>query len=158
MAFMPSPDTQSLRLEFTGALELIDLVEVAADHLGKDIGLDDDARHWVRIAIRESVVNAIKHGNQHDPSRLVSARLSTVPDLPPALSICIQDQGEGFDPATLQDPLAPENLLKGSGRGIFLIRSIMDDVTIRQVRGGGMEICMVKRAHPPGAPSERSVD
>jgi serine/threonine-protein kinase RsbW len=61
------------------------------------------------------------------------------------LTVRVRDQGEGFDPDTLADPLAPENLLKASGRGIFLIRSFMDDVQLRNAPEGGMEVRMIKR-------------
>ena len=66
----------------------------------------------------------------------------------PELTIRVRDQGAGFDPETIADPLAPENLLKGSGRGIFLIRRFMDDVQLQRAPEGGMEIRMTKRAHP----------
>jgi serine/threonine-protein kinase RsbW len=64
----------------------------------------------------------------------------------------VRDQGDGFDPTTVADPLAPENLLKSSGRGIFLIRSFMDDVQLERAPEGGMEIRMIKRVQPAGAP------
>jgi serine/threonine-protein kinase RsbW len=67
----------------------------------------------------------------------------------PELMIRVRDQGEGFEPETLANPLAPENLLKSSGRGIFLIRSFMDDVQLQRAPEGGMEIRMVKRVQPP---------
>ncbi|MCX6553182.1 MAG: ATP-binding protein, partial [Acidobacteria bacterium] len=64
------------------------------------------------------------------------------------LTISVRDQGEGFDPDALPDPLAPENLLKSSGRGIFFMRSFMDDVRLSRVPDGGMEVCLVKRVSP----------
>ncbi len=132
----------SIRLEFTSAFETMDFVQVVSDQVGRDAGLDDDAVHWMGVAIRESVINAIRHGNQSDPSRRVFIdfdRDST------ELRIRVRDQGEGFDPEELADPLAPENLLKASGRGIFLIRSFMDDVRLQRASEGGMEVVMVKR-------------
>ncbi len=68
----------------------------------------------------------------------------------PELKIRVRDQGEGFDPEQLEDPLAPENLLKSSGRGIFLIRNFMDDVQLQRAPEGGMEIRMLKRVQPSG--------
>jgi serine/threonine-protein kinase RsbW len=70
--------------------------------------------------------------------------------------IRVRDQGKGFDPDAVADPLAPENLLKGSGRGIFLIRNFMDEVDLQRAPQGGMEVRMVKRAHVAGA-SDSSV-
>jgi serine/threonine-protein kinase RsbW len=72
----------------------------------------------------------------------------TTPADPPELTITVRDQGAGFDPTTLADPLAPENLLKSSGRGIFLIRNFMDDVQLSRIPEGGMEIRMVKKVQP----------
>jgi serine/threonine-protein kinase RsbW len=73
----------------------------------------------------------------------------------PELSIRVRDQGEGFDPELVANPLDPENLLKSSGRGIFLIRNFMDDVELRRAPEGGMEIRMLKRVQP--APADGSV-
>jgi serine/threonine-protein kinase RsbW len=93
------------------------------------------------------VVNAIKHGNRNDESKRVAVEFTAVPlDQPEQLIIRVEDEGEGFDPQELADPLAPENILKSSGRGIFLMRSFMDEVDLRQAPGGGMEVVMVKRA------------
>ena len=65
--------------------------------------------------------------------------------------IRVRDEGEGFDPESIADPLAPENLLKASGRGIFLIRNFMDDVQLQRAPEGGMEIRMTKRLQPRGS-------
>jgi serine/threonine-protein kinase RsbW len=137
----------SVRLEFSSAFEMLDFVQVVSDHIGHDVGLDDDAIHWVGVAIRESVINAIKHGNQNDRTKHVFVDFEVPVCSVPELMIRVRDQGPGFDPDTLADPLAPENLLKSSGRGIFLIRSFMDDVQMQRAPEGGMEILMIKRAH-----------
>jgi len=136
---------QIVRLEFTSAFEMLDFVQVVSDHISRGVGLDEDASHWVSVAIRESVINAIKHGNRNDASKHVFVEFETATVDVPALTIRVRDQGEGFDPETVADPLAPENLLKSSGRGIFLIRNFMDDVQLQRAPQGGMEICMVKR-------------
>jgi serine/threonine-protein kinase RsbW len=145
-----------LHLEFTGAFEMLDLVQVVSDHVGRDVGLDDDAVHWVGVAIRESVINAIKHGNQNDAGKHVFVEFeTTMREAAAELKIRVRDQGEGFDPERVADPLAPENLLKSSGRGIFLIRSFMDDVRLQRAPEGGMEIRMTKRVQPADAPEDR---
>jgi serine/threonine-protein kinase RsbW len=144
---------QIVKLEFTSAFEMLDFVQVVSDHLSREIGLDEDASHWVGVAIRESVINAIKHGNRNDVSKHVFVEFETTSTAAPALTIRVRDQGEGFDPSTLEDPLAPENLLKSSGRGIFLIRNFMDDVELQRAPQGGMEIRMVKRVHNGAAPA-----
>ena len=152
---MASSAHQVVHLEFSSAFEMLDFVQVVSDHMSRTVGLDDDSRHWVGVAIRESVINAIKHGNRNDSSKHVFVDFEAAAVSPiPALVIRVRDEGEGFDPEILQDPLAPENLLKASGRGIFLIRSFMDDVELQRAPEGGMEIRMIKRADPNGSGSD----
>ncbi len=140
-----------VRLEFSSVFEMVDFVQVVTDHVSHSVGLDEDAAHWVSVAIRESVINAIKHGNRNDSSKRVFVEFETTTVDVPELSIRVRDQGEGFDPDLVANPLAPENLLKSSGRGIFLIRNFMDDVHLHRVPEGGMEIHMVKRVQPASA-------
>jgi serine/threonine-protein kinase RsbW len=136
-----------VRLEFTSAFEMLDFVQIVNDHFGRSIGLDEEAVHWVGVAVRECVINAIKHGNQSDTAKHVFVEFETlVRDEIPELAIRVRDQGMGFDPETLANPLEPENLLKSSGRGIFLIRNFMDDVRLERAPEGGMEVHMIKRA------------
>ena len=138
-----------VRLEFTSTFEMLDFVQVVSDHLARGVGLDEDSLHWVSVAIRESVINAIKHGNRSDTAKHVFVEFETVTNADvPELAIRVRDQGEGFDPETVANPLDPENLLKSSGRGIFLIRNFMDDVQLHRSPEGGMEIRMVKRVQP----------
>ena len=145
---MTGSGDQVVRLEFTSAVEMLDFVQVVSDHVGRSFGFDDDALHWVGVAIRESVINAIKHGNRYDESKRVFVDFERAPGPePPGLLIVIRDQGMGFDPETLANPLDVENLLKPSGRGIFLIRNFMDEVSLQRAAQGGMEIRMVKRLH-----------
>ena len=141
---------QIVRLEFTSAFEMLDFVQVVSDHVSRSIGMDEDASHWISVAIRESVINAIKHGNRNDSTKLVFVEFETARRDTPELSIRVRDQGEGFEPEEVADPLAPENLLKSSGRGIFLIRNFMDDVRLQRAPEGGMEIRMLKRVQPSG--------
>ena len=144
--------SHSVRIEFGSAFDMLDFVQVVSDHIGRMAGLDEDALHWVSVAVRECVVNAIKHGNQNDESKRVVVEFSPVPaDNPDELVIRVEDEGEGFDPEEIADPLAPENILKSSGRGIFLIRSFMDDVQLQRGLHRGMEIRMVKKV--PKAPA-----
>ena len=141
-----------VRLEFTSTFEMLDFVQVVSDHLARGIGLDEDSLHWVSVAIRESVINAIKHGNRNDTAKRVFVEFETATKMDvPELAIRIRDQGEGFDPDQVANPLEAENLLKSSGRGIFLIRNFMDDVHLQRAPEGGMEIRMVKRVQPPSA-------
>ena len=141
-----------VRLEFTSTFEMLDFVQVVSDHVGRTLGLDDDTQHYVGVAVRECVINAITHGNRNDAGKRVFVEFSTAnapgknaENVRNVLTIRVRDQGEGFDPDTVADPLAPDNLLKPSGRGIFLIRTFMDDVQVRSAPEGGTEVRMVKR-------------
>src|SRR5256885_15007128 len=141
-----------VRLEFSSAFEMLDFVQVVSDHLARVVGLDEDSLHWVSVAIRESVINAIKHGNRNDADKHVFVEFETATGSEAGeLAIRVRDEGEGFDPETVANPLDPENLLKSSGRGIFLIRNFMDDVRLQRAPEGGMEIRMVKRVQTTGA-------
>ncbi len=136
----------TIRLEFSSAFEMLDLVQIVSDAFGRLAGLDEEALHWISVAIRESVINAIKHGNRNDANKSVFVEFASVPASdPPEMVVFVRDQGEGFDPSLLVDPLAPENLLKSSGRGIFFMRNFMDDVSLRRMPDGGMEVRMVKK-------------
>jgi serine/threonine-protein kinase RsbW len=144
--------SHTVRLEFGSAFDMLDFVQVVSDYIGRMAGLDDDSLHWVSVAVRECVVNAIKHGNRNDESKRVVVEFSPVPPHDPEeLVIRVEDEGEGFDPDELADPLAPENILKSSGRGIFLIRNFMDDVQLQRGKHRGMEIRMVKKVPKAGA-------
>jgi serine/threonine-protein kinase RsbW len=136
----------SIRLEFTSAYDMLDVLQVVSDHACKQVGLDEDSTHWVSVSVRESIANAIKHGNKSDPSKRVFVEFTGTSGDGPELAIRVRDEGPGFDPEEVADPLAPENLLKGSGRGIFLIRSFMDEMVLQRAPEGGMEMRMLKRA------------
>jgi serine/threonine-protein kinase RsbW len=140
----PKAGRQSFTLSST--MESVSEVEVAADRLASEAGLDEDQRFHVTMAVREAAVNAVLHGNEYDPAKKMTASFENTGT---ALVFTISDQGKGLDPATLPDPLAPENLLRGTGRGIFLIRSFMDEVHFRQLHPG-TELTLIKRLAPAG--------
>ena len=136
----------TVRLEIHSNFEMLDFVQVVSDRMGQLAGLDEDAVHWIGVAVRESVINAIKHGNREDYGKTVTVEFVMAPAAAPSeLVVRVLDQGEGFEPEEVADPLAPENILKSSGRGIFFMRNFMDDVTLRRAEEGGMEVRMVKK-------------
>jgi serine/threonine-protein kinase RsbW len=136
----------TVRLQIPSNFELLDVIQAASDRLALLAGLDEDAIHWIGVAVRESVINAIKHGNREDYGKLVTVEFSiTPPAAPTEFIVRVLDQGEGFEPQEVANPLAPENILKSSGRGIFFMRSFMDDVVLRRASEGGMEVRMVKK-------------
>lgn len=136
----------TIRVDFHSSLEMLDVIQLVSDHIGRSAGLDEEALHWVGVALRESVINAIKHGNSSDVRKRVHVEFTILHgDEAPGLAIRVRDEGCGFDPSTLADPLAQENLLKSTGRGILLMRSFMDEMTFQRAAEGGMEVRMVKR-------------
>jgi serine/threonine-protein kinase RsbW len=121
-------------------MESVAEVETAAEKLAVEAGLDEDDCFHIAMAAREAAVNAVLHGNEYDPAKQMTASFENTGA---ALVITVADQGKGLDPETLPDPLAPENLLRGTGRGIFIIRSFMDEVHFRQLHPG-TELRLVK--------------
>ena len=131
-------------------MESVEEVEAAADQLATEAGLDDDQRFHLAMAVREAAINAVLHGNEYDAKRQIEVSLeNTGKDL----VISIADEGRGFNPDKVPNPLAEENLLRGSGRGIFLIRQLMDEVHFRQLHPG-TELTLVKHLAPPGERAE----
>jgi len=139
-------DDHLVRLELPSSFELLDLVQVLSDRLSSIAGLDEDLTHWVSVAVRESVINAIKHGNREDRTKHVVVEFILRPRTQPEeFVVRVLDEGEGFDPADIANPLDPENMLKSSGRGIFFMRNFMDDVSITRRPEGGMDVRMSKK-------------
>jgi serine/threonine-protein kinase RsbW len=143
----PRPGRRSFRLSST--MESVGEVEAAADKLAAEAGLDEDERFHVTMAVREAAVNAVLHGNEYDPAREIAVGFENTGK---ALIITIADEGKGFTPESVPDPLAEENLLRGTGRGIFLIRSLMDEVHFRQLHPG-TELTLVKHLAAAGEKS-----
>ena len=137
---MSAPRGGPISFSLNSTMESVSEVEAAADKLAEAAGLDEDERFRFGMAVREAAVNAVLHGNEYDPAKKITVKLE---DTGADLVISIADQGKGVDPDTLPDPLAPENLLRGTGRGIFLIRSFMDEVHFRQLHPG-TELTLVK--------------
>ena len=140
-----TPERRSFTLDST--LETVDNAEQAASEIAAQTGFGEEEVLQIAMAVREAAVNAVLHGNAYDPEKRVGLEFErTGKDL----VITIRDEGKGFDQKTVADPLAPENLLKTSGRGIFLIRSFMDDVQINPSQAG-TEIKLVKHVHGTAA-------
>lgn len=129
-----------MRFALSSTMDSVSKVEAAAEKFAAEAGLDEEERFRTTMAVREAAVNAVLHGNDYDPAKEITVSFeNTGKDL----VIKISDQGKGLDPDTIPDPLAPENLLRGTGRGIFLIRSMMDEVHFRQLHPG-TELTLVK--------------
>lgn len=134
----------NLGLSLGSSMESVAEIEHAAERLAIEAGLNEDQQFHLTMAVREAAINAVLHGNEYAPDKTVTASFENTGS---DLVIRIADQGPGLDPETLPDPLAPENLLRGTGRGIFLIRSLMDEVHFRQLHPG-TELTLIKHLDP----------
>lgn len=119
---------KSIHLEIPSLPENIRLIESFIDNAKEKFDLDDDIYGNIMIAVTEAVNNAIKHGNMNDKSKSVSLTLNFDED---HISFKVKDQGKGFDHHNLPDPTAPENLEKTSGRGIFLMKHLADEISFK---------------------------
>jgi len=122
-------------------LDSVDDAEEIALGVARRAGFDDDDLMKIGMAVRESVVNAVVHGNRYSANKKVHF---SVAHSGQRFTIRIADEGEGFEFEALPDPLAPENLMRASGRGIFLIRSFMDEFDMRHREPSGIEVTLVK--------------
>lgn len=146
----PQPE---VHLAIGSRFENIELVKVVLDDCLRQLELDDDSMHWIELAVREAVANAIKHGNRQDPEKRVDVDLAVEGD---AVVIRIEDQGAGFDPGAVHDPLAPENRFKRDGRGIFYMKKFMDSIEYGFRPEGGTVLTLRKRLgrRPAAGPSD----
>ena len=135
-------EDRTVTLDIASRFEMLDVVQTVLGQCCALVGFDEEAVHYMSVAVRESVVNAIKHGNRQDEAKRVHLQF-TLRDR--ALEVQVGDQGAGFDPAAVPDPLAPENLLKAYGRGIFFMRQFMDEVSHSFPARGGTVVRMLKR-------------
>jgi serine/threonine-protein kinase RsbW len=136
---------KGVHLELHSTIDVLDRVQEVAEDVCRNVGLDEDKVHWTSMAVRECVINAITHGNKSDAAKLVSLDFTVqTRGSERNLVVTVADQGNGFDPTALRDPLSPENILSTSGRGIFLVRQFMDEVTFQRTRTGGTEVRMLK--------------
>lgn len=123
-------------------LESVEKAAEAADAFVIEAGFDAEFGYSVDMAVRESVANAIKHGNKLDNDKIVEMNLASNGD---EVTISVRDYGEGFAVENIPDPTNPENLLKVNGRGILFMNSFMDEVSWAQHEDGGTVVSMTKR-------------
>lgn len=141
---MADPTTSRVSFTLESSLDSVNKLEETAEQVAQRAGFDEETATHVAMAVREAAVNAVLHGNAYDPNKQVTAAFEITSD---ALVVRITDQGPGFNPDSIPDPLAPENILRGSGRGIFLIRAFMDEVHFRQLHPG-TELTLIKHRRP----------
>ena len=129
------------RMVIQSTLDEIESVEKLAEKAAQKMNFDEDEKDSLAIAVTEAVNNAIIHGNKEDESKKVIIEFTFDEDV---LTVTIEDEGKGFNPDSLRDPLAPENLLKENGRGIFILSSLMDDVDY-DFEAVGTKLVMTKK-------------
>ncbi|HQZ96064.1 MAG TPA: ATP-binding protein [Pyrinomonadaceae bacterium] len=129
-------------IELPSRIESVEEAAMMADEFAKSCGFGDEITFAVDLAVRESVANAVKHGNKFDESKTVQM---TMADRPEGFEITVRDYGTGFSVDDIADPTDPENLLKTSGRGILFMRSFMDEVEWENPTDGGLRVKMLKK-------------
>jgi serine/threonine-protein kinase RsbW len=153
-----APTAQRIEVTLETLLESVDLAESIVMRVAEASGFDEDDVHKIGMAVREAVINAYNYGNQHERHKKIQL---TVELQPGQMVVHVVDQGQGFELTEVPDPLAEENLLRTSGRGIFLMRAFMDEFTVQHGANGGAELIMVKKLPAAGTdngqPSESRI-
>ncbi|MBS10327.1 MAG: ATP-binding protein [Gemmatimonadetes bacterium] len=122
---MANPETDDLQITIPSSYDAMEKVAAMIEEAGDRVGITEDDEVDLMISVMEAVNNAIQHGNKEDASKNVHIKIEATPG---QLNCWVRDEGEGFDPARVPDPLRPDNLLNPSGRGILMMREFMDQV------------------------------
>ena len=144
MADYQSGATRGMDTVYDSTLESVDAAETLALELAQQAGFLEDDLHKIGMAVRETMVNAVVHGNRYNLNKKVHFSLSSAGE---SLTVTIADEGEGFEPDNLPDPLAEENLLRQSGRGLLLIKAFVDEFEMRKAPPLGTEVRLVFHRH-----------
>jgi serine/threonine-protein kinase RsbW len=129
---------QVIRLDLPSSIQHVYLLDTIVLEILKEIGFDEETTEQISLAVIEAGTNAIKHGNKEDLNKSAHFEFIVQPD---KLTVVVQDEGKGFKREEVADPLDPANILKSSGRGIFLMEACMDSVTYEK---SGTIVKMVK--------------
>jgi serine/threonine-protein kinase RsbW len=140
-------ETRTIERTFDSTLESVDAAEEIILQEAQNRGFDEDDQHKIGISVRECMVNAVAHGNRYNARKKVHLVVSSSPG---TLEIRIGDEGEHFDMSQLPDPLADENLLRHSGRGLLLMQAFMDEFQIQPRQPSGTEVRLVKHMAKAG--------
>jgi serine/threonine-protein kinase RsbW len=139
--------SREILLSIPSSDRFVYLVDLVISYVSKEMQFDEETTEQVNLAVIEAGTNAIKHGNKSDPEKMADFRFHMEKD---KLTVFIKDYGSGFDPENVGDPLSPENFMKPSGRGIFLMRAFMDEVEYNVNEGHGTEVRLVKYKNSHG--------
>lgn len=144
-----APDTKHLEVTLETQVESVNVAEEMCLRVAEAAGFNEDDCYRIGMSVREGVINAFHYGNQESPDKKIHLAVDLTPD---RMIIHVLDEGKGFNLANVPNPLAQENLLSTSGRGIFLMRAFMDEFDVVSGRTGGAEIIMSKKLPAPGDP------
>jgi serine/threonine-protein kinase RsbW len=131
--------------KYPSTLDSVDQAEAVIMESAAAAGFDEDDQHRISMAFRECMVNAVVHGNRYNKNKQVAVHAERSDEL----TIQITDEGEGFEVQAVPDPLETDNLLRHSGRGLFLMGAFMDDMKVRKLEPNGTEVTLVKRVPEP---------
>jgi serine/threonine-protein kinase RsbW len=131
--------------DYPSTLESVDQAEGEILKAAGEAGFDEDEQHRIGMAVRECMVNAVVHGNRYNRNKHVHVNVASGGE---RFTIRIADQGEGFEMEEVPDPLHENNLLRHSGRGLFLMGAFMDEVKVHKTSPQGTEVTLVKIVGP----------
>src|SRR5579862_3072852 len=145
-----APDTKHLEVTLDTHVESVNLAEEMCVRVAEAAGFNEDECYRIGMSVREGVINAFHYGNQEKPEKKIHLAIELTGE---RMVIHVMDEGKGFRLKDVPDPLAEENLLSTSGRGIFLMKAFMDEFDVITAPNGGAEIVMSKRLPPPASAS-----
>lgn len=134
--------TQRIHVTLDTLLDSVDLAEDIVMRVAGAAGFVEDEVQKIGMAVREGVINAYNYGNQQDRRKKIRMTVELTPE---ELIVHVLDEGKGFELSEVPDPLAEENLLRTSGRGLFLMRAFMDGLDVLHGPGGGAELVLTKK-------------
>jgi len=140
-----SGDSRHADLLLDSTLESVDKAEGLVLQAARELGFDEDGQYEAGIAVRESMVNAVAHGNRYNARKKVHFTLWKGAR---RLAVEIEDEGRGFEEEVIPDPREGENVMRHSGRGLLMIRAYMDEFDIERREPSGTRVRMVKYLKP----------
>ena len=138
--------TKHLEMTLETQVESVNLAEEMCLRVAEAAGFGEDDCYRIGMSVREGVINAFHYGNEERPEKKIHLAVDLTAE---KMIIHVLDEGIGFKLADVPDPLAEENLLSTSGRGIFLMRTFMDEFELRRTPQGGAEVIMTKKLGQP---------
>lgn len=145
---MSGAHSEDFSITLDSKLESMDRGEEIARQAAGRAGFDEDEQYRISLAVRECLINALQHGNRSDEKKKIGLDIDVTSG---RIVVQVTDQGAGFDAGKIPDPRSDERLLATSGRGIFLMRTFMDEVEVRNGENGGTVVTMTKFCPVPNS-------